>query len=243
METKQIFISYSSKDQDIAYKICSLLEGENMTCWIAPRDVTGGKSYGREILEAISNAQVVLFIFSENSNRSRHVENEIDNAFNAGKVIIPFKIDQTKISLELQYYLNKTHWIDGCPEPTNAIDNLKKAIKANLPQTESNDESAAEEVGKEGRYDILQNAAGEILILINYQKSEPENPRFVYDGEDSAMLYRNKESAILLDNINEAARKPLSQIEEILIVEIKDDDAAREYKVPVRHVKSLKHFL
>lgn len=63
METKQIFISYSSKDQDIAYKICSLLEGENMTCWIAPRDVTGGKSYGREILEAISNAQVVLFIF------------------------------------------------------------------------------------------------------------------------------------------------------------------------------------
>ena len=92
METKQIFISYSSKDQEIAYKICSLLEDENMTCWIAPRDVTGGKSYGREILEAIANAQVVLFIFSENSNRSRHVENEIDNAFNAGKIIIPFKI-------------------------------------------------------------------------------------------------------------------------------------------------------
>ena len=93
METKQIFISYSSKDQDIAYKICSLLEGENMTCWIAPRDVTGGKSYGREILEAISNAQVVLFIFSENSNRSRHVENEIDNAFGAIDAMLQKRYD------------------------------------------------------------------------------------------------------------------------------------------------------
>lgn len=243
MEIKQIFISYSSKDQDIAYKICSLLEGENMTCWIAPRDVTGGKSYGREILEAISNVQVVLFIFSENSNRSRHVENEIDNAFNAGKVIIPFKIDQTKISLELQYYLNKTHWIDGCPEPTSVIDKLKKAIKANLFQTESNDESAAEEVGTEGRYDILKNKDEEILIIINYRKSEPENPRLVYDGEDSALLYRNAKSAVLLDGINMNAREPLVSVDEVLIVEIQDDDAAREYKVPVRHVKSLKHFL
>lgn len=242
METKQIFISYSSKDQDIAYKICSLLEGENMTCWIAPRDVTGGKSYGREILEAISNAQVVLFIFSENSNRSKHVENEIDNAFNAGKVIIPFKIDQTKISLELQYYLNKTHWIDGCPEPTNAIDNLKKAIRANL-KTESNDKPVGEETEKEGRYDMLQNAAGEILLIINYKQSNPENPRIVYDGEDAALLYRSRESAVMLNNINEAARAPLSKVEEVLIVEVKDDDVAREYKVPVRHVKSLKHLL
>ena len=214
-----------------------MLEAEGISCWIAPRNVTGGQSYGREILEAIFNADVTLFIFSGNSNHSRHVENEIDNAFNAGKVIIPFKIEDTKISLELQYYLNKTHWIDGLPQPENAIDKLKKAIIANLPIESHSPE--AEEIGQEGRYDILQNGAGELLIIINHRKSEPYMPRLVYDGEDMALLYRNRESAVMLDSINEKARQPLATAEEVLIIEIQDDDVAREYKVPVRHVKSL----
>ena len=96
---------------------------------------------------------------------------------------------------------------------------------------------------QEGRYDILQNAAGEILIIINYHPGGPENPRFVYDGGSSALLYRSRESAIMLDNINEKARTPLKSVDELLIVEIEDDDVAREYKVPVRHIQSLDKFL
>ena len=30
---------------------------------------------------------------------------------------------------------------------------------------------------QEGRYDILQNGAGEILIIIKYREGGPENPR------------------------------------------------------------------
>ncbi len=63
---------------------------------------------------------------------------------------------------------------------------------------------------QEGKYDILQNAAGEILIIIKYHQGGPENPRFVYDGGSSALLYRSRESAIMLDNINEKARMPLA---------------------------------
>ena len=91
---------------------------------------------------------------------------------------------------------------------------------------------------QEGRYDILQNAAGEILIIIKYHQGGPENPRFVYDGGASALLYRSRESAIMLDNINEKARNPLKSVDELLIVEIEDDDVAREYKVPVRHIQN-----
>ena len=35
---------------------------------------------------------------------------------------------------------------------------------------------------QEGKYDILQNAAGEILIIIKYHQGGPENPRFVRIG-------------------------------------------------------------
>lgn len=247
MEHKDVFISYSSKDKKIAFKICEILEKENILCWIAPRNVTGGKSYGREILEAIQNAEVVLFIFSENSNRSRHVENEIDYAFNAEKIIIPFKIDDCKTSLELQYYLNKTHWINASSDEESAIENLKNAILANISieidfTTKKEDCKGAVKFDtpeRSGRYDMLCNKNGEILIIIEYCESGPENPRIVYDGLDQALIYRSKESAYMLNNIEPEARKALSAVDEVLVVEIKDDDVCREYKVPVRHVKSL----
>lgn len=92
---------------------------------------------------------------------------------------------------------------------------------------------------QEGKYDILQNAAGEILIIIKYHQGGPENPRFVYDGGAKALLYRSRESAVMLDAINEKARSPLKSVDELLIVEIEDDDVAREYKVPVRIIKSM----
>ena len=92
------------------------------------------------------------------------------------------------------------------------------------------------------RYDMLQNEAGEILILINYQKTEPDGPRIVYDGGEKALLYRSRESALFLENISLEARVPLSQVEEVLVAEVKDDDVAREYKVPMRIIRKLDFF-
>ena len=90
-----------------------------------------------------------------------------------------------------------------------------------------------------GRYDMLQNAAGEILIIIAYREGGPENPRLVYDGGEQALLYRSRESAFMLNSIAAEARMPLKSVNEVLMVEIENDDVAREYKVPVRVVKNL----
>ena len=92
---------------------------------------------------------------------------------------------------------------------------------------------------QEGRYDILENNAGEIMIIIKYREGGPENPRLVYDGGEVALLYRSRESAILLDNIDERARPSLKSVEKVLMVEIDKDEVAREYDVPLRLVKDL----
>lgn len=92
---------------------------------------------------------------------------------------------------------------------------------------------------QEGRYDILQNGAGEILIITKYRDGGPENPRLIYDGADVALLYRSRESAVFLDGINPEARGPLKSVDEVMIAEIDGNEVAREYKVPVRIVKSL----
>ena len=92
---------------------------------------------------------------------------------------------------------------------------------------------------EEGRYDILQNALGEILIIIKYREGGPENPRLIYDGGDSALLYRSRESAVKLDAINEKARQPLKSVDEVYLVEVEGNEVARDYKVPVRIFRSL----
>jgi hypothetical protein len=109
-------------------------------------------------------------------------------------------------------------------------------------QVQNSHQEQKQETGgtQEGRYDILQNAAGEILIIIKYHEGDPDNPRIVYDGTDTALLYRSRESAVYLEHINKKAREPLMKVENVLIVEVKDDDVAREYKVPIRKIKSLK---
>lgn len=92
---------------------------------------------------------------------------------------------------------------------------------------------------QEGRYDILENNAGEIMIIIKYREGGPENPRLVYDGGAVALLYRSRESAILLNNIDPRARPSLKSVEKVLMVEIDGDEVAREYDVPLRLVKDL----
>lgn len=96
---------------------------------------------------------------------------------------------------------------------------------------------------KKSRYDILQNDKGQIMMIIQQRSGGPENPLFVYDGTENALLYRCKENAVYFDDIAEGARNPLKSVTEVWVVEISDDEVVREYKVPVRIVKDVKVFM
>ena len=76
----------------------------------------------------------MVVIFSGHSNVSPHVENEVDNAFNERKVIIPFRIEDIEMSDVLLYYLRKSHYVDGYLDLVAAFDELKKQIISNLPE-------------------------------------------------------------------------------------------------------------
>jgi len=293
-----VFISHSSKDFEVAQNLCKYLENNGIKCWIAPRDVTAGMSYARAILNGIDESSLMVLLFSDNANKSRHIESEVDRAFVKEKIIIPFRISDIPMSDVLSYYLGTNHYIDGIPNPVTAFESLKCQIARNLPDKQKKVEiddllrkiaklkgititelknavenlrtsqidsfedllnefidqekeqginrncSLPNEVGEKGSYSILENAKGEIMVMMSsVREGKPENPRFIYDGGEVALLYRNEESSVALRGIDEVARKSLKKVSEVLIVEVLNDDVEREYFAPVRFVENVENLM
>lgn len=124
-----VFISYSSKDKEIADKVCKFLDGKGIQCWIAPRDIPAGKDFPTTIVQAIESAKVFLLIYSKNSSISRHVKNELENADINDVYIIPYKIDDTRLTDAFKYYLTGAHWITAdCRKNDFKLEELYKII-------------------------------------------------------------------------------------------------------------------
>ncbi len=134
-----VFISHSTdEDGKIANEICAFLESGNvLKCWIAPRQVTGGKSYAEEITDGVIDCPVFLLLLSKYSVQSKHILNELDTAFNEDKVIIPFFLEDVEIPKAFKYYLRATQHIIGYPSYTDKLDELKTTIVDQIPELAS----------------------------------------------------------------------------------------------------------
>ncbi len=129
---QDVFISYSSKNKQTAGEICQILEQKKIKCWIAPRDILHGEEYGNIIPVAIKKARVFIIVFSEYAQLSRWVKSETLIAFDSGKIIIPFKIDETQPIGQMEMYLKGSHWIDAYPNIEQSYENLVKDVHALL---------------------------------------------------------------------------------------------------------------
>ncbi|MFH1197777.1 MAG: toll/interleukin-1 receptor domain-containing protein [bacterium] len=133
-----VFLSYSSKDKNIADATCSFLEREKIRCWIAPRDVSPGIDYAESLINAINVSKVMVLIFSSNSNYSSHVLREVERAVSKGIPIIPFRTENVPLSPSMEYYISSPHWLDALTPPLEVhIDKLVLTLKNILKYTES----------------------------------------------------------------------------------------------------------
>jgi hypothetical protein len=113
----KVFICHSSKDKPLADAACAALEAQRISCWIAPRDILAGVEYGEAIIDALSRTQIVLLIFSKNSNESPQVRREIERAVNYEKIIVPYRIEDVLPTRAMEFALSNTHWLDALTPP------------------------------------------------------------------------------------------------------------------------------
>jgi len=113
----QVFISHSSKDKNFADALVAKLEGRSIRCWVAPRDIPVGVEWAAAILNGIEQCQLMVIIFSQNSNNSPQVLRELERAINHRLTIIPIRIEDMFPTGSMEYYLSAVHWLDAINMP------------------------------------------------------------------------------------------------------------------------------
>ena len=125
----QVFVSYSSKDHNIANLAVALLEERGHRCWVAPRDIVPGTEWGQAIIDGINTADVFLLVFSNNANTSPQILREVERAVNRGLPIIPFRIEDVMPQGSLEYFMSVPHWFDALSPPVEGhLDRLANVI-------------------------------------------------------------------------------------------------------------------
>jgi len=90
-----------------------LLEERGVRCWIAPRDVKPGASYGDEIIRGIETSSAFILVLSSASNESDFVAREVERAISKKKAVLPVRIENVEPSRALQLFISGTQWVDA----------------------------------------------------------------------------------------------------------------------------------
>jgi hypothetical protein len=128
-----VFISYSSKDREIADATCHWIENHGLTCWIAPRDILPSRTWGESIVTAIKEAKLMLVIFSSSANSSPQIKREVERAVHFDLPILPMRIENVPLEGDLAYFLAMPQWFNAVglpiePHLERLVEVLKKII-------------------------------------------------------------------------------------------------------------------
>ena len=141
---KEVFISYSTVDAVNAETVRNVLENNNLSCWMAPRDIPGGSNYTKEIPIAIRNCTVFVLILSKNAQSSQWVLKELDSAVNCGKIILPFMLEDCILNDEFNFLLTGAQRYAAYQKKAEALETLVSRIRGILDATSGSAENAAQ---------------------------------------------------------------------------------------------------
>ena len=136
-----VFISYNNQAKSVADKIYETLSEQHLTCWYAPLIQLG--HYAVQITEEINRCKVFIVLIDKYSAKSKHVNAEVELAFNRYKsddlIIIPIRLDDEPLSGSFEYYFANIQWVDAFSVPLNvALNTLLTRVQSALALNPTN---------------------------------------------------------------------------------------------------------
>tara|TARA_B100000530_G_scaffold299526_1_gene219827 strand:+ start:235 stop:669 length:435 start_codon:yes stop_codon:yes gene_type:complete len=101
----EIFISYARADRDRVQPLVERLREAGVTYWLDEGNIQGATLWGKEIVEAIRNAKVLVLFATEASFESKNVAKEVAIASEWEKPILPVYLERVQVPDTLHYQL------------------------------------------------------------------------------------------------------------------------------------------
>ncbi|MBZ0292743.1 MAG: toll/interleukin-1 receptor domain-containing protein [Anaerolineae bacterium] len=105
---KEIFLSYSRKDQKFAEKLFNSLTLAGACVWMDRKDIRAGETRQDAIDKALHDCKIMLVIVSPNSTKSKNVKEEWQYFKNRDKTVITVRWGVT----EQHYQLDNVQFIE-----------------------------------------------------------------------------------------------------------------------------------
>ena len=127
-EEKKVFVSYSRADKDKVLPLVKSLEKSVGTkFWIDLEGIESAAQFEEVIIRAIDQAEVVLFMLSDNSQHSQWTKNEVSYAKNIGKRVVPIILYGGGLEGWFLFKFGRINYIDASEE--NQIQRLVKDLR------------------------------------------------------------------------------------------------------------------
>ena len=108
-----VFISYAREDSDFVRKLVDSLQADKRDVWVDFNDIPFGTDWWEEIVEAIEQSPVGIFVISKDSIDSQYCSLEIAQLFQNQKKIVPIVArtpEETSIT-NLPSIIRDLNWI------------------------------------------------------------------------------------------------------------------------------------
>ena len=86
---KDIFISYSRRDQEFVSRLASDLDAQVAGVWFDQSTIQLGQKWHDEIMEGIRDCRAFILVLSPDAMESRYVREEVNKALELGRTIFP----------------------------------------------------------------------------------------------------------------------------------------------------------
>jgi hypothetical protein len=111
--SRDVFISYKTEDKEAADRLCVVLERENISCWIAPRDIPPGQEWAASIVDGLQRSKSFVVLLSSHSVAAKQISREAELADKQNIPILTFRLEDVQPPKELLYFLGNVQWLEG----------------------------------------------------------------------------------------------------------------------------------
>src|SRR5262245_20437218 len=110
--TKEIFISYSRRDQEFVTRLASDLDAQVAGVWFDQSAIQLGEKWHDEIMEGIRDCKAFILVLSPDAAESKYVREEVNKALELDKTIFPILYRPGKWTGEFESLVREIQTLD-----------------------------------------------------------------------------------------------------------------------------------